>query len=80
MFSLAALTSAHLIFNTVRIIDSAQIEYLEILARRARLFQVKSQLNGHAPDGAARHDPSPALERAGPPQAVRKGTTVRAYA
>ncbi|KAK3269740.1 hypothetical protein CYMTET_21832 [Cymbomonas tetramitiformis] len=45
IFSLAALLSSHLIYNSVRIIDASAVEYLELLARRARLFQMKTALS-----------------------------------
>jgi hypothetical protein len=42
VFTIAALASSTLIFNAVSVIDQAAVEHLEILARRAQLFQVKS--------------------------------------
>ena len=33
IFALAALLSSHLTYNSVRIVDTAAVEYLELLAR-----------------------------------------------
>lgn len=40
IFAIATLLSNHLLYNSVRIIDESSMEYLEVLARRARLFNV----------------------------------------
>jgi hypothetical protein len=42
VFTIAALASSTLIFNAVSVIDQAAVEHLEILARRAQLFQIKN--------------------------------------
>ncbi|KAL6055593.1 guanylate-binding protein 5 isoform X1 [Balamuthia mandrillaris] len=42
VFSLAALLSSHLLFNTLRTADAASLDYLELLSQRASLFAFKS--------------------------------------
>jgi hypothetical protein len=42
IYSISTLLSAHQIYNTIRNIDTRSIEALELLARRARLFQLKT--------------------------------------
>ena len=49
IFAIAALLSSHLVYNSVRIIDTAAVEYLELLARRARLFQTKAAFSSEGP-------------------------------
>lgn len=45
IFAMATLISSHLIYNSVKIIDQADIDYLELLARRTQLFALRSQLS-----------------------------------
>ncbi|XP_064459137.1 guanylate-binding protein 2-like [Ornithodoros turicata] len=45
IFAVATLISSHLIYNSVKIIDQADIDYLELLARRTQLFALRSQLS-----------------------------------
>jgi GTPase Era involved in 16S rRNA processing len=42
IYSISTLISTHQLYNTIRNIDTRSIEALELLARRARLFQLKS--------------------------------------
>jgi hypothetical protein len=42
IYSIGTLLSSHQLYNTIRNIDTRSIEALELLARRARLFQLKS--------------------------------------
>jgi hypothetical protein len=44
VFAIASLLSTTLVFNAVKVIDQAQIDYLELLARRTSLFALKSAL------------------------------------
>ena len=46
LFAISTLLTAHHLFNTIRNIDTHSLDALEILARRARLFQLKSGLKG----------------------------------
>ncbi|KAK8756581.1 hypothetical protein V5799_000715 [Amblyomma americanum] len=39
IFAIATLISSHLIYNSVKIIDQAEIDYLELLARRTQAFK-----------------------------------------
>ena len=45
IFAVTALTSSALIYNTQKIIDVKQVEYLELLAHKAKLFTVKNELD-----------------------------------
>eukprot|EP01116_Phalansterium_solitarium_P017223 TRINITY_DN4181_c0_g1_i1.p2 TRINITY_DN4181_c0_g1~~TRINITY_DN4181_c0_g1_i1.p2 ORF type:complete len:835 (+),score=350.23 TRINITY_DN4181_c0_g1_i1:178-2682(+) len=50
VFAVAALLSSHLVFNSIKLVDQQTVDYLELLARRTQLFQLKhSRL---APDTA----------------------------
>jgi hypothetical protein len=42
VFTIASLIGAHLVYNTVKIIDQQAVNLLEMLARRAQLFRTKS--------------------------------------
>jgi hypothetical protein len=53
IFAISTLISNHLLYNSVRIIDESAMEYLEILARRARLFQANAT-HSHNPDSRTR--------------------------
>eukprot|EP00007_Cunea_sp_BSH-02190019_P000877 CAMPEP_0174249350 /NCGR_PEP_ID=MMETSP0417-20130205/43536_1 /TAXON_ID=242541 /ORGANISM="Mayorella sp, Strain BSH-02190019" /LENGTH=786 /DNA_ID=CAMNT_0015329219 /DNA_START=148 /DNA_END=2508 /DNA_ORIENTATION=+ len=44
LFSTAMLMSSMLVYNSVKTIDQSAIEYLELLARRAQLFQLRTVL------------------------------------
>jgi hypothetical protein len=44
IFSITTLLSSYLIYNTIRIIDQASIENLELLARRTQLFHLRAEL------------------------------------
>ncbi|KAL7717390.1 Interferon-induced guanylate-binding protein [Entamoeba marina] len=44
IFSIAALSSDLMIYNTIRTIDQQQLDYLELLARRTQLFALKAEL------------------------------------
>ena len=46
IYSISTLISAHQLFNSIRNIDAHAIEALELLARRARLFQLRSVASG----------------------------------
>ncbi|KXJ23548.1 hypothetical protein AC249_AIPGENE12430 [Exaiptasia diaphana] len=45
VFAVATLLSSYLIYNSVKIIDQADIDYLELLSRRTQLFALKSQMS-----------------------------------
>merc|ERR1719401_1146173 len=42
IFTIASLLGAHLVYNTVKIIDQQAVNLLEMLARRAQLFRTRS--------------------------------------
>lgn len=56
IFAIATLISSHLIYNSVKIIDQAEIDYLELLARRTQLFALRSQLSKAKWNGEFVHD------------------------
>ena len=41
-FTVATLLSSYLVYNTIKLIDQGMVEYLEILARRTQVFQIKN--------------------------------------
>ncbi len=45
IFSIATLLSSQLVYNSIRIIDMAALESLELLGRRAELFMLRAQQN-----------------------------------
>ncbi|XP_076316462.1 uncharacterized protein LOC143228907 isoform X2 [Tachypleus tridentatus] len=45
IFAVATLISSHLIYNSVKIVDQSDIDYLELLARRTQLFALRSQMS-----------------------------------
>ncbi|XP_072177130.1 uncharacterized protein [Diadema setosum] len=45
VFAVSALLSSYLIYNSVKIIDQADLDYLELLSRRTQLFALRSQLS-----------------------------------
>ncbi|XP_033642989.1 guanylate-binding protein 5-like [Asterias rubens] len=45
VFAVASLLSSFLIYNSVKVIDQADLDYLELLSRRTQLFALKSQLS-----------------------------------
>lgn len=44
LFSITSLVSSVLIYNTIKIIDNTQIDYLELLAKRTQLFSLKKSI------------------------------------
>lgn len=56
IFAIATLISSHLIYNSVKIIDQSEIDYLELLSRRTQLFALKSQLSQAKWKGEFVHD------------------------
>ncbi|KAF4745603.1 hypothetical protein FOZ63_012033, partial [Perkinsus olseni] len=42
IFTVATLLGSHLVYNTVKVIDQQAVNLLEMLARRAQLFRVRS--------------------------------------
>uniref|UniRef100_A0A1X7U5G1 GB1/RHD3-type G domain-containing protein n=1 Tax=Amphimedon queenslandica TaxID=400682 RepID=A0A1X7U5G1_AMPQE len=44
IFAVATILSSYLIYNSVKIIDQGDIDYLDLLARRTRLFALRSQI------------------------------------
>ena len=44
LFSITSLVSSVLIYNTIKIIDTTQIDYLEFLAKRTQLFSLKKSI------------------------------------
>merc|ERR1719229_888053 len=42
IFTIATLLGAHLVYNSVKIIDQQAVNLLEMLARRAQLFRTRS--------------------------------------
>lgn len=45
VFAVSTLLSSHLLYNSIKIIDQSDIDYLELLARRTQLFALRSQLS-----------------------------------
>lgn len=45
IFAVATLLSSQLLYNSVKIIDQSDIDYLELLARRTQLFALKAQMS-----------------------------------
>lgn len=41
-FTVATLLSSYLVYNSIKLVDQNAIEYLEILARRTQVFQIKN--------------------------------------
>ncbi|XP_065311128.1 uncharacterized protein [Dermacentor albipictus] len=56
IFAIATLISSHLIYNSVKIIDQSEIDYLELLSRRTQLFALRSQLSRAKWNGEFVHD------------------------
>lgn len=50
IFSVALLLSSHLVYNSVKLITAAEVEYLEILARRAHLWSLQTDFRGLSDD------------------------------
>ena len=61
IFAMATLLSNHLLYNSVRIIDESSMEYLEVLARRARLFNANVTTDGSGSTRAMRLRQFPGL-------------------
>ena len=45
IFAVSTLLSSFLIYNSVKIIDQSDIDYLELMSRRTQLFALRSQLS-----------------------------------
>ena len=45
IFAVSTLLSSQLLYNSVKIIDQSDIDYLELLARRTQLFALRSQMS-----------------------------------
>ncbi|XP_054157665.1 guanylate-binding protein 1-like [Oppia nitens] len=45
IFAVSTLLSSFLLYNSVKIIDQSDIDYLELLARRTQLFALRSQMS-----------------------------------
>jgi hypothetical protein len=62
VFTIAALSSSVLMYNSARLIDQQSVEHLEILSRRAQLFQIKNSIrssyNSSSPDATSSNDNS----------------------
>ena len=50
IFAVATLLSGQLLYNSVKIIDQSDIDYLELLARRTQLFALKAQMSSSSSD------------------------------
>jgi hypothetical protein len=44
IFAITALLSSHLVYNSIKLVDQAAVDYLELLAQRTRLFSLRSLL------------------------------------
>ena len=44
IFAVTTLLSSHLLFNSVKIVNQADIDYLEVLSRQTQLFALRSQM------------------------------------
>eukprot|EP01118_Nematostelium_gracile_P005180 TRINITY_DN1627_c0_g1_i1.p1 TRINITY_DN1627_c0_g1~~TRINITY_DN1627_c0_g1_i1.p1 ORF type:complete len:784 (+),score=206.83 TRINITY_DN1627_c0_g1_i1:20-2371(+) len=44
IFAITSLLSSHLVYNSIKLIDQASVEYLELLARRTQLFNLKNNI------------------------------------
>eukprot|EP01119_Soliformovum_irregulare_P017299 TRINITY_DN5116_c0_g1_i2.p1 TRINITY_DN5116_c0_g1~~TRINITY_DN5116_c0_g1_i2.p1 ORF type:complete len:581 (+),score=179.74 TRINITY_DN5116_c0_g1_i2:223-1743(+) len=42
IFALTTLLSSHLVYSSIKLIDQSAVDYLELLARRTQLFQLKN--------------------------------------
>ena len=45
VFTVASLVGAHLVYNTVKVIDQQAIDLLQMLVRRAQLFRTRSTVS-----------------------------------
>lgn len=45
IFAFATLITSHLMYTSIRLVDQNAVDYLELLARRAQLFQLKASLD-----------------------------------
>lgn len=52
VFTIATLLGAHIVYNTVKVIDQQAVSLLEMLARRAQLFRTRSQAEASAATGS----------------------------
>jgi hypothetical protein len=42
------LISSHVLYNSIKLIDQAAVDYLELLSRRTQLFNLKTQIGSAA--------------------------------
>ncbi|KAL6054572.1 Guanylate-binding protein, N-terminal domain [Balamuthia mandrillaris] len=54
LFSVTTLLSSYLLYNSVKMVDAAALDYLELLARRTQLFGLKAALKNVDNDGDKR--------------------------
>jgi hypothetical protein len=52
VFTIATLLGAHVVYNTVKVIDQQAVSLLEMLARRAQLFRTRSQVEANSATGS----------------------------
>eukprot|EP00899_Mesostigma_viride_P007415 jgi/Mesvir1/16675/Mv15077-RA.1 len=50
IFALSLLLSSHMLYNTVKVVDQQQVNYLEILAQRTQLFNLRAHVRAHNRD------------------------------
>merc|ERR1719265_2854730 len=53
VFTIATLLGAHVVYNTVKVIDQQAVSLLEMLARRAQLFRTRSQVEASSVIGSS---------------------------
>ncbi|XP_017492552.1 PREDICTED: uncharacterized protein LOC108380673 [Rhagoletis zephyria] len=56
IFAVATLLSGQLLYNSVKIIDQSDIDYLELLARRTQLFALKAQMSSSSSDNGNQNE------------------------
>merc|ERR1719281_303567 len=67
IFTIATLVGAHLVYNTVKIIDQQAVSLLEMLARRAQLFRTRSSVEVPAGSSSVEGIPDFLSTRSFPP-------------